>query len=80
MSRKQEIFEKVLKNKYVHDEFVGFTREFLNDIQLVAPNTYNKEYSNFSFYVEGYYHIGNYITDDGDVIAVLSVNLNRERL
>ena len=39
MSRKQEIFEKVLKNKYVHDEFVGFTREFLNDIQLVAPNT-----------------------------------------
>ncbi len=77
MSRKQEIFEKVLKNKYVHDEFVGFTREFLNDIQLVAPNTYNKEYSNFSFYVAGYYHIGNYITDDGDVIAVLSVNLNR---
>ena len=77
MSRKQEIFEKVLKNKYVHDEFVGFTREFLNDIQLVAPNTYNKEYSNFSFYVAGYYHIGNYKTDDGDVIAVLSVNLNR---
>ena len=77
MIRKQEIFEKVLKNKYVHDEFIGFTREFLNDIQLVAPNTYNKEYSNFSFYVAGYYHIGNYKTDEGDVIAVLSVNLNR---
>lgn len=77
MSKKQEIFENVLKNKYVHEEFVGFTREFLNDIQLVAPNTYNKEYSNFSFYVAGYYHIGNYKTDDGDVIAVLSVNLNR---
>lgn len=77
MNRKQEIFEGVLKKAYVHDDFVGFTREFLNDIQLVAPTKYNKEYSNFSFYVDGYYHIGNYKTDDGDVIAVLSVNLHK---
>lgn len=77
MNRKQEIFEGVLKKAYIHDEFVGFTREFLNDIQLVAPTKYNKEYSNFSFYVDGYYHIGNYKTDDGDVIAVLSVNLHK---
>ena len=77
MDRKQEIFEKVLKHEYIHDDFVGFTREFLNDIQLVAPYKYNKEYSNFSFYVDGYYHIGNYVTVDGDTIVILSVNLNK---
>ncbi len=77
MSRKQEIFENVLKKAYVHEDYVGFTREFLNDIQLVAPTKYNREFSNFSFYVDGYYHIGNYKTDDGDIIAVLSVNLHK---
>lgn len=77
MNRKLDIFEKVLTNPFDNDQFVGFVREFLNNVELVAPTKYNKEYSNFSFYVDGYYHIGNYKSEDGDKIAVFSVCLNK---
>lgn len=77
MNRKLEIFERVLTSPFDNETFVGFVREFLNNIQLVAPTKYNKEYSNFSFYVDGYYHIGNYISDDKDKIAVFSVFLKK---
>lgn len=77
MGRKQEIFQTVLTNPYNNDNFVGFVREFLNNIEMVAPNRYVEVRSNFSFYVNGYYHIGNYISDAGDKIAVFSVCLNR---
>lgn len=77
MNRKLEIFEKVLTNPFDNDQFVGFVRELLNNVELVAPTKYNKEYSNFSFYVDGYYHIGNYKSEDGDKIAVFSVCLNK---
>ena len=77
MNRKQEIFQSVLTNPYNNDNFIGFVREFLNNVEMVAPNRYVEVRSNFSFYVNGYYHIGNYISDDGDKIAVISVCLNR---
>lgn len=77
MNRKSEIFERVLTSPFDNDTFVGFVKEFLNDIQLIAPDVYNKECSNFSFYVDGYSHIGNYISDDNDKIAVFSVCLNK---
>lgn len=77
MNRKAEIFEQVLTSPFDNDTFVGFVKEFLNNIQLVAPTNYNKEYSNFSFYVDGYYHIGNYISDDKDKIAIFSVCLKK---
>lgn len=77
MNRKLEIFESVLTSPFNNGSFVGFIREFLNNVEVLAPAKYNKEYSNFSFYVDGYYHIGNYISDDNDKIAIFSVCLNR---
>lgn len=77
MNRKAELFEQVLTSPFDNDTFVGFVKEFLNKIQLVAPTNYNKEYSNFSFYVDGYYHIGNYISEDKDKIAIFSVCLKK---
>lgn len=77
MSRKSELFEKVLINPYDNGEFVRFIKEFLNNIELVAPNSYQKIYNNFSYYVDGYYHIGNYIGSDNNKIAVFSVALRK---
>lgn len=77
MSRKSELFEKVLINPYDNGEFVRFIEEFLNNIELVAPNSYQKIYNNFSYYVDGYYHIGNYIGSDDNKIAVFSVALRK---
>ena len=77
MSRKSDIFESVLTNPYKHDLFIDFVREFLNDVTLVAPTQYKKVFNNFSYYVDGYYHIGNYQGDDGEKIAVFSVALKK---
>ena len=77
MSRKTEIFEKVLTNPYDNGIFVNFVQEFLNNVELVAPSSYKKVYNNFSYYVDGYYHIGNYTGNDGNKIAIFSVALRR---
>ena len=57
MSRKTDVFESVLTNPYRHDAFVDFVRELLNNVDMVAPTQYKKIFNNFSFYVDGYYHI-----------------------
>lgn len=77
MSRKSEMFEKVLTEPYDNGIFVNFIREFLNNVELVAPTAFKKVYNNFSYYVEGYYHIGNYIGNDDNKIAVFSVALKK---
>ena len=77
MSRKTDIFEAVLTSPYNHSSFVDFVREFLNDMDMVAPTQYKKIYNNFSYYVDGYYHIGNYQGDNKEKIAVFSVALRK---
>lgn len=77
MSRKSEIFETVLMGAYDNNVFVNFVREFLNDMELIAPSVYNKVFNNFSYYVDGYYHIGNYTGNDGNKIAIFSVALRK---
>lgn len=74
MSRKTDIFEAVLTNPYNHNSFVDFVREFLNDMDIVAPTQYKKVYNNFSYYVDGYFHIGNY---QGDKEKLLSKDIYR---
>lgn len=77
MSRKTDIFEAVLTRPYNHSSFVDFTRELLNDMEMIAPTQYKKVYNNFSYYVDGYYHIGNYCGDNNEKIAVFSVALRK---
>ena len=77
MSIKRDKFKKVLTNPYDNNEFIGFVKEFFNSVQIIAPYDYQKIMSNFSTFVDGYYHIGNYISDDKDKISIFSVCLNK---
>lgn len=77
MSRKSEIFENVLTQAYDNGVFTNFVQEFLNHVDLVAPTVYTKVYNNFSYYVDGYCHIGNYTGSDGNKIAIFSVALRK---
>ena len=72
------MFETVLTGAYDNSVFVNFVQEFLNDMELIAPTGYKKVFNNFSYYVDGYYHIGNYTGNDGNKIAVFSVALRKE--
>lgn len=71
------MFETVLTGAYDNSVFVNFVQEFLNDMELIAPTAYKKVFNNFSYYVDGYYHIGNYTGNDGNKIAVFSVALRK---
>lgn len=37
MNRKSEIFEQVLTSPFDNDTFVGFVKEFLNNLSLIFP-------------------------------------------
>ena len=74
---KQKQFEQILKSEYKHDDFINFINEFLTDIKPVAPKLYKEEHTNFSFYVDGYYHIGYYSSEENKKILLLSVCLRR---
>lgn len=71
------MFESVLSNPYNHSSFVDFVREFLNDVELIAPDLKKGVSPHFYYYVDGYYHIGNYQGDNGEKIAVFSVALRK---
>ena len=74
-NQKKKLFLDTLTSAYNHKEYVRFLQELLNDVHLVAPETFNKEYSSLSAVIEGHYHIGNYKGPDGKKIALFAVQL-----
>ena len=77
-NQKKTLFLNTLTSAYNHKEYVHFLQELLNDVQLVAPGTFNKEYSSLSAVIEGHYHIGNYKDSDGKKIALFAVQLQNK--
>ena len=67
--------QNILENEYSNEKFVTLVKEIFPEMQLIAPDRFNEEYSNFSSYVDGYYHIGNYTTPDNKKILILAIQL-----
>lgn len=67
--------QDTIENEYSNENFTSLVKEIFPGMQLVAPDKLNEEYSNFSSYVDGYTHIGNYITPDNKKILILSIQL-----
>ena len=76
--RKEQIFQDTLHDEYKHESFILFIREMLNNVNLVAPNKQLKTYSTFSAAVDYYYHIGNYVGEDQQKVALFSVCLKSD--
>jgi len=76
--QKKIMFKNTLTSAYNHKEYVHFLQELLNDVQMVAPGKFNKEYSSLSAVVEGHYHIGNYKGPDGKKMALFAVQLQNK--
>lgn len=77
MNLKKNTFEDVLRKKISIEEYVRFIRELIPNVKLVAPDIFNEKTGHFSRFVKGYYHVGNYVTDDNDKILILAVALYR---
>ena len=79
MSRKTDIFEAVLTNPYNHNSFLDFVREFLNDMDIVAPTQYKKVYNNL-IYTVNLQHFKKYYSNFRAFLYRLSHILSRKTL
>ena len=77
--QKRMIFEGTLTQPFNHDGYVKFLREFLDNMQIVAPNKELKPYSTFSAGIDHYNHIGNYVGKDKNKVALFSVCLKNDK-
>ena len=63
MSIKSDFFENTLKSAFDITRFVSFSKEFFNNITLIRPDKFMEDgwnWSEFNYYVKGYYHIANF--------------------
>ena len=77
--QKRKIFEDTITEAYDHEKFKRFLRELLVNIQPVAPDKEMKPWNTFSVAVDHYNHIGNYIGDDNNKVALFSVCLINDK-
>jgi len=77
--KKKEIFVGTLTQPYQHERYVLFLRELLPKLQLIAPNQEQKPWNTFSVAVDHYRHIGNYVGEDQQKVALFTVCLYNDR-
>ena len=77
--QKRKRFEETLTKAFNHDRYVQFLRELLDNMQAVSPNREVKPWNTFSAAVDHYRHIGNYVGEDKNKVALFSVCLKNDK-
>ena len=70
--------ESILTSAYNTVGFTDFIREIFPSVRIIAPDSFRKEYTNFSSHIEGSAHVGNYTDPDGKNMIIHSVRLKKE--
>lgn len=70
--------ENILTSQYNITNYTDFIREIFPTVQIIAPDRFNKEYTNFSSHIEGSSHVGNYTDSDGKTMIIFAVQLKKE--
>lgn len=70
--------ENILTSQYNILNYTDFIREIFPTVQIVAPDRFHKEYTNFSSHIEGSSHVGNYTDPDGKTMIIFAVQLKKE--
>ena len=71
--------ENILKESYNEKNYIDLIKELFLDVNMLSPNKFNVEYTNFSSHIEGYTHLANYETLDRKKIIILAVQLKNEK-
>lgn len=80
MDGKRVILENTFTKAYEIERFTQFIKEFFNNCTIVSK--VYKDYwnwSEFSYYMNCYTHIGNYIDQDKNKVAIFAVELKKNR-
>ena len=78
MSVTTQRIEAILTSAYSNQNYLELVKELFDGIQVVNPNGFNKEFSNFSSHIEGSTHIGNYSSPDGKKLIIVAVRLKAQ--
>lgn len=73
-----EKIESILTSEYSAQNYLELMQEIFDGMQIVAPNSPKKEYSNFSSHIETYTHVGTYNTPDKKKIIIMAVELKHQ--
>lgn len=77
MSAVMKKFEKILMERYSIENYTELTRELFPDMQIIAPNKFHKEFSNFQYHIAGSTNVGKYKGPDNKTIIIMAVELNK---
>ena len=82
MDARKQFFKDTLEKPFEISQFTKFTTEFFNNLDIVRPDKFvndSKKWSEFSYHIEGYYHIANFSGEDRAKIAVFAVELKSHK-
>lgn len=78
MAMTRKSFEEMFSSAFCLDDFISFSKEFFNELDIVNPyreNTNGRDTSEFYQHIEHHNYIGNYTDSDKNEICVLVVKL-----
>ena len=70
--------EDTLTSVFNSTRYTDLIREIFPSVKIVAPDKFNKEWTNFASHIEGSYHVGNYVDPDGKKLIIHSVQLVKQ--
>ena len=78
---KQELLFQTFKNKFDLARFKKFIVEFFNDAKLLNDEKLQDRWNwnEYAFYINGYYHVADYVDDKHNKIAIFAVELQKGR-
>ncbi len=74
-----EKIRKILQSRYTAQGYLELMQEIFTGMRVIAPFASREEYSNFSFYIRSYTHVGEYRTPNGEKLAIFAVCLKKEQ-
>lgn len=70
--------EDILTSEFNSTRYIDLIREIFPSVKIVAPDKFNKEWTNFASHIEGSYHVGNYVDPGGKKLIINSVQLVKQ--
>ncbi len=76
---KQELLLQTFKSKFNLSQYKKFIVEFFNDAKLLNGEKRNDywNWNEYSFYINGYFHVADYLDDKRNKIAIFAVELKK---
>lgn len=75
MAAEIERIEGILTSEYSVQSYVQLVQELFDNIKIMSPDKFHKEFTNFSSHIAGASHVGNYTTPDGKKMIIFAVEL-----